>query len=447
MNEVLSVLERARDKISEKKSSGANLLKHAFRLYKARAAFRASIFQVFKFQRWWRMRKILLAEKRSQMFFEAAVESIIRFKSDLRRDREVQTAKVILDTCRKKKVLDIVKNGLRYRRITKKTLKNLAMVLKFRKMYFAISLQRMIVDKAWRRILRKSQLEGAITMQRMFRGFLARQKKRTQVLQAETIRTNTLKDKAARLLQKHARGKIIRDRLEVLRQAVLYIQGFIKARWLNQLFRTMRAHVIRVQRAVRRFLIRKKAVNGRISTYLQKELGLLRNQQAVENAWFFAPPAGSDPLPRQPFFPSSAYDTTPLDAELSLTGPLGGTTDSLLLNDLQSEQEDPTRITPKLKEPGRTFLKAYTPYALKKITLFARVFDLQVLTDSSVVYNPCWAYQWESMFMDCIQKDSPLQVFAVGDSHTVAVNSASKAFTWGWNDEGQCGRPEAELTS
>lgn len=61
MNEVLSVLERARDKISEKKSSGANLLKHAFRLYKARGDFRASIFQVFKFQRWWRMRKILLA--------------------------------------------------------------------------------------------------------------------------------------------------------------------------------------------------------------------------------------------------------------------------------------------------------------------------------------------------------------------------------------------------
>lgn len=173
----------------------------------------------------------------------------------------------------------------------------------------------------------------------------------------------------------------------------------------------------------------------------------MRNQQAVENAWFFAPPAGSDPLPRQPFFPSSAYDTTPLDAELSLSGPLGGTTDSLLLNDLQSEQEDPTRITPKLKEPGRTFLKAYTPYALKKITLFARVFDLHILTDSSVVYNPCWAYQWESMFMDCIQKDSPLQIFATGDSHTVAVNSASRAFTWGWNDEGQCGRPEGELTS
>lgn len=107
-------------------------------------------------------------------------------------------------------------------------------------------MQRLIVEKAWRRILRKSQLQAAITTQRMFRGFLARQKKRATVMQAETIRVNSLKDKAARLLQKHARGKIVRDRLEVVRQAVLYIQGFIKARWLNQLFKTMRAHVIRV---------------------------------------------------------------------------------------------------------------------------------------------------------------------------------------------------------
>ncbi len=140
MNEVLTVLERARDKISEKQASRANLLKNSYRLFKARGDFRASIFQVFKFQRWWRMRKILLAEKRAQMFFEAAVESIIRFKSDLRRDREVQTAKVILDTYRKKRIIETVKTGLRARRITQKTLRNLAMVLKFRKLYFAISL-------------------------------------------------------------------------------------------------------------------------------------------------------------------------------------------------------------------------------------------------------------------------------------------------------------------
>ena len=153
---------------------------------------------------------------------------------------------MVLDCVRKKRLLDIVKSGLRSRRIMKKTLRNLASVLRLRKIYFAVSMQRLIVEKAWRRILRKSQLQAAITTQRMFRGFLARQKKRATVMQAETIRVNSLKDKAARLLQKHARGKIVRDRLEVVRQAVLYIQGFIKARWLNQLFKTMRAHVIRV---------------------------------------------------------------------------------------------------------------------------------------------------------------------------------------------------------
>ena len=38
--------------------------------------------------------------------------------------------------------------------------------------------------------------------------------------------------------------------------------------------------------------------------------------------------------------------------------------------------------------------------------------------------------------MDCVQKDSPLQLFSVGDSHTVALNSSSRAYAWGWNDEG-----------
>lgn len=77
---------------------------------------------------------------------------------------------------------------------------------------------------------------------------------------------------------------------------------------------------------MRRFLIRKKAVNGRLTTFLTKELGLLRNQQAVENAWFFAP-NGSDPLPRQPFFASSGYDTAALDGE-------GTAGESLLFSDL-----------------------------------------------------------------------------------------------------------------
>lgn len=44
MNEILTVLERVRDKISEKKARDCNLIKEALKMYKARAKFRNAIF-------------------------------------------------------------------------------------------------------------------------------------------------------------------------------------------------------------------------------------------------------------------------------------------------------------------------------------------------------------------------------------------------------------------
>ena len=36
--------------------------------------------------------------------------------------------------------------------------------------------------------------------------------------------------------------------------------------------------------------------------------------------------------------------------------------------------------------------------------------------------------------MDCVQKDAPIQVFSIGDAHSVVLNARSQAYSWGWND-------------
>ena len=85
---------------------------------------------------------MILADKRSQLFYDMAVESIYKFKSELRKDRELQAANIIIDTVQKKRFIDIVNKGLNSRQKAAKSLTVCSKMLYYRKMYFAVSLER-----------------------------------------------------------------------------------------------------------------------------------------------------------------------------------------------------------------------------------------------------------------------------------------------------------------
>lgn len=91
-------------------------------------------------------------------------------------------------------------------------------------------------------------------------------------------------------------------------------------------------------------------------------------------------------------------------------------------------------------------LKTLTPYSIKKIHFFKRVIDLSLLVDLSEVYSSPWSAQWLKATTECTMNDSPIMALSAGNSHTMIVNSKSKVYVWGWNDNGQCAKPIEEET-
>lgn len=92
------------------------------------------------------------------------------------------------------------------------------------------------------------------------------------------------------------------------------------------------------------------------------------------------------------------------------------------------------------------FLQNTTPYNLRKVNLFSQVVDVQVLCDTSDVYETPWSMHWLQLAKEMMMNDTPIQRVAIGSTHTIAVNSKSKLYSWGWNEFGQLGTsPEEEI--
>jgi len=81
-------------------------------------------------------------------------------------------------------------------------------------------------------------------------------------------------------------------------------------------------------------------------------------------------------------------------------------------------------------------LKTLTPYSIKKIHFFTRVIDLSIHLDLSDIYTHPWSTQWLKAMAESTQVDTPIMNLNAGGSHTMVVNSKSRVFVWGWNDNG-----------
>ena len=85
-------------------------------------------------------------------------------------------------------------------------------------------------------------------------------------------------------------------------------------------------------------------------------------------------------------------------------------------------------------DPG--LIKVHSPYGIKKIFLFNRVADMQVICDLSDMYPTPWASQWMRIYKDQMGSEKPIMQMAVGGSHSIAATGRGMLFSWGWNDNG-----------
>ena len=82
-----------------------------------------------------------------------------------------------------------------------------------------------------------------------------------------------------------------------------------------------------------------------------------------------------------------------------------------------------------------------SPYEKDKIHLFSKILDFDMMIETDEVYEDLWAKCYDSVYTSCIKNNSPIQMIAVGSSHTTCVNSKGKIYSFGWNNYGQCGVP------
>lgn len=83
----------------------------------------------------------------------------------------------------------------------------------------------------------------------------------------------------------------------------------------------------------------------------------------------------------------------------------------------------------------------HNPYEDGKIHLFSNILDIDFMVETDEIYEKLWASSYQKIFTHCINSNSPLQLMSLGTSHTVCLSSKGKAYSFGWNNFGQCGVP------
>ena len=111
--------------------------------------------------------------------------------------------------------------------------------------------------------------KNAIKIQKIARGYITKCKNFEIVVKARFVKKNLMEIKATRKIQKIARGYIVRQRLNRLNRAAFFIQGHFRMKWLTALVKRLRKAAKIIQRNVRIFINRKKAIKSRIDGFLE----------------------------------------------------------------------------------------------------------------------------------------------------------------------------------
>ena len=81
----------------------------------------------------------------------------------------------------------------------------------------------------------------------------------------------------------------------------------------------------------------------------------------------------------------------------------------------------------------------YDPYSEPQIVIFAKILDIDILSDDSENSDKPWCEQFMKIYREAMENQTPIQIIKLGNCHSMAINSRGKVYSWGWNNYGQCG--------
>ena len=269
-----------------------------------------------------------------------------------------------------------------------------------------------VFKAAWDRVIVRMRTRAAVVVQKVWRGHQTRRRNRQMIAKLQRALQQRKQLKAVVKLQAWVRGVIVRLRLQRVTRAARYIQGFFRAKWTYALFQKTRIEARRIKSALRAYTLKQKAIRERQSEYLEHESALLENQKLVEFSVLFS------------------------QVEMEV----GARTEQLrAISELAESSALQNKLL--LTTQGSVAMQArpVSPFHLERLYLFSRVIDLDLLTDLSLIYDPLWSQQLESLTHECSLAEENLLSLEVSGTHTCAITSRGRLFAWGWNDKHQLG--------
>jgi len=144
-----------------------------------------------------------------------------------------------------------------------------------------------VFEKTWDFIMVRFRQEATLSIQRTFRGYVDRQSAQEDLKQLEEIKRELAINRNVTFIQKWIRGYLVRSRLDRLKRAANYIEGFVRMRWLRKYFLLMRRAAVMIQRFVRSKISKSIAADDRMSVFLKKNHQFLQHLRKVEQAIMF----------------------------------------------------------------------------------------------------------------------------------------------------------------
>jgi alpha-tubulin suppressor-like RCC1 family protein len=88
---------------------------------------------------------------------------------------------------------------------------------------------------------------------------------------------------------------------------------------------------------------------------------------------------------------------------------------------------------------NRLSLLEHDEFKTPKIEFFSRILSVDMLIDLNEIYESNWGEEFRRIYENNMNNHTPIELIAIGDTNTLMTNSIGKIYSFGWNNNSQCG--------
>ena len=262
----------------------------------------------------------------------------------------------------------------------------------------------------------KSDITPAvIIIQKFVRGYLSKIKMGELYIVIVNKKKVLKEEIRVRKIQKHFRKHFYMTKVLKKQAAADKFVGMIKYHRFHTWYVNIRKNAIIIQVAYKKRYLRKKIIETRLREFTNEEDNKYEESTYVNSV---------------NLFPERQIEKTPNEKGSQAT--LKKINNLQKFYDKKLQSLNPTRLVelPYLN---------HSQYDEPKLHFFAHILDLEAIINIDDIYvSMPWSETIQEIMSHNIEQNTPIQLIEVGEFHTTLVNSLGKAFTWGWNGNGQC---------